>query len=254
MGTLELDITLGNLEEEIQDGLSRLREEGPDAATVLDVCARSRQLGCGLLLIDLDADGFQHALHQSALLYTWLLDQRATQPGLDTYYLCKSRASPLLDALALNQLTLARDMGAKLDTPWAPKMEPEEDFRYFDLLSGPLLERRQDAVRLAAFERCLEEPSTRFDVLSALMREDADAFWAALSALTREWEEGIEADRRQDALDAYFAQTEASIFVEGLALVRLAELWGIPARPRLPFMPAEAFRAPSAPLPEALEF
>lgn len=252
MGMLELDITLENLDEEIQDGLERLREDGPDAATVLDVCTRSRQLGCGLLLIDLDVDGFQHSLFQSTRLYEWLLDQRAAHPRLDTYYLCKSRAQPLLDALALNQLPLARGMGAKMDTPWAPKMEPEEDFRYFDLLSGPLLERQPDEARLAAFERCLEEPSARFDALAALMRQDADAFWEALSVLTRQWEEGIEADRRQDALDAYFAQTEASIFVEGLALVRLAGLWGIPARPRLPFMPSEVFQAPSEPFPEDL--
>lgn len=253
MGTLELDITLGNLEEEIGDGLERLREQGPDAAVVLEVCASSRQLGCGLLLIDLDVDGFQHALFQSARLYEWLLDQRANTPGLDAYYLCKSRAQPLLDALALNQLELARSIGAKLGSPWAPKMEPEVDFRYFDLLSGPLLARQADEARLDAFERSLEEPSTRFDVLAALMRQDADAFWEALSALTREWEDSIQADRRQDALDAYFAQTEAFIFVEGLALVRLAGLWGIPARERLPFMPREAFQAPSEPFPETLE-
>ncbi|MCP3168177.1 hypothetical protein [Myxococcus qinghaiensis] len=253
MGMLELDITLGNLEEEIQDGLERLREDGPDAATVLDICARTRQLGCGLLLIDLDVDGFQHSLFESARRYDWLLDQRAAHPRLDTYYLCKSRAQPLLDALALNQLPLAHAIAAKLDTPWARRMEPEEDFRYFDLLSGPLLERQPDEVRLAAFERCLEQPSARFDALTALMHQDADAFWKALKVLTREWEEDIEADRRQDSLDAYFAMTEASIFVEGLALVRLAGLWDIPARSRLPFMPAEAFQPSSEPFPEELD-
>ncbi|MFP2930245.1 hypothetical protein ACLESO_34630 [Pyxidicoccus sp. 3LG] len=252
MGMLELDITLGNLEEEIEDGMERLREQGPDAAVVLEVCAHSRQLGCGLLLIDLDADGFQHSLFQSARLYEWLLNQRASTPGLDAYYLCKSRAQPLLDALALNQLELARSIGAKLDSPWAPKMEPEEDFRYFDLLSGPLLSRQADEARLGAFERSLEEPSARFDVLAAITRQDADAFWNALSTLTRQWEDAIEADRREDSLDAYFAETEASIFVEGIALVRLAGLWGIPAKERLPFMPAEAFKAPSEPFPEGL--
>jgi hypothetical protein len=252
MGVLELDITLGNLEEEIEEGLERLREDGPDAAVVQDVCARSRQLGCGLLLLDLDAEGFQRSLFQSARLYTWLLDQRTAHPGLDAYYLCKSRAQPLLDALALNQLELARSIGAKLDAPWAPKMEPEEDFRYFDLLSGPLLARQPDEARLAAFERCLEEPSTRFDVAAALLRQDADAFWKALATLTREWADDIQADRRQDALDAYFAQTEAHLFVEGMAWVRLAGLWGFSAPERLPFMPKEAFQPPTEPLSDDL--
>jgi hypothetical protein len=209
-----------------------------------------RQVGCGLLLANLDVDGFQHSLFQSAQLYEWLLDQRARHPGLDVYYLCKSRALPLLDALSFGRTDVAQRIGKKLDTPWQPKMEPEEDFRYFELLSGPLLARQPDAAKLAAFERSLEEPSARFNVVTALVQEDADAFWQALAVLTREWEADIEEQRRRDALDPYFTTTEAFIFIEGIALVRLAELWGIRTEPRLPFMPQEAFLPPSRTFPE----
>ena len=253
MSILELSITLDNLTEEIADGMQALREEGPDSGRVLEVCSRFRQLGCGLLLADLDTDGFQHSLYRSAHLYLWLLEQRDTHSELDAYYLCKSQAQPLLDALALGQLELARRIGRKMMPSWAPRMEPEEDFHYFDLLAGPLLEQHQDEGMLARFEHSLQgDASARFDAVGALVRRDEEGFWQALSSLTREWEEGIEEDCNSGSVEPSFEQTEAHVFIEGLALVRLAESRGISRRERLPFIPSEAFQPVSEPFPEDL--
>jgi hypothetical protein len=251
MGTKGLDATLRTLEEEIAGGMRELSAAGPDTGLVLEVCYRHRQLGCGLLLERRDVDGFQHALYRSAHLYLWLLEQRDLHARLDTFFLCKSRALPLLDAVAIGHHELARSMGRKMVFPFQAHMEIEEDYLYFDLLAAFLVKESEGEEALVRFEDYLQgEPCPRLEAVKALIHRDAEGFWEALPDVTLEWEEQFEADRISGAMDPFARHTEDSVFVEGMALIRLAEARGIRRREGLPFIPDVAFQAPSKPFPK----
>jgi hypothetical protein len=219
MGLLKLSITVENLEYEV-DSLHREVHAGPDdGRRLLRLCALYRQLGCALFLGDLDAAEFQEELFKSARCYLWLLER---PPGaVDPYYLCRSRGAPLFDALASGRMDLAQRIAALMQAPFAPRMEPEEDFRWFEVLGALLTSPGSAPGLLAGYMIALDGSlSPRRDFAAALIDSDEKEVGEALRSLSAEWVE--EAKDRKGSSGPYFPTTEANICVEAVALARLA--------------------------------
>ena len=78
------------------------------------------------------------------------------------------------------------------------------------------------------------------------MTGDANAFNAALNGIIEQRCKTLEAERKSGLFDPYFHQTEAHIFVEGIALVRLARWRGLRTLRAYRTLPEPALDEPGA--------
>jgi hypothetical protein len=248
MGVLELAVTVENLQFELDQLHGQLAAGPDDGRRLLRLGTFYRQLGCAQLLGDLDAAACQESLFKSARCYEWLL--RRPAGAVDPYYLCGGRGAPLLDAIAAGRLDVAQRIASLMKAPFSHRMEPEEDFRWFELLGQALVPGTPRPDLFRAFEVSLEgRLSARFDAAEALQAGDGEAFAGALGALCREWPGEVE--RRTAPEGPYFAATEAHVCIEAVALARLAVERGIARPRRLRFVPDELLGPVKAEFPES---
>ena len=236
MSFSELASAMISLETLIVRGVSRLRT-GPDGALTLDVCGHLRKLGCGAVLMDLDADQFVESLTRSGEMYLSMLTLQDEEP-VDEYYLWRSQGAPLFDALAAGNVELAVAISTEMtDRCRSEDGESEEDFRYSQVVG--LLAAGDDATaRLGAAMRAFENAlqggeSRRYDVVRAIIDRDQGEFDEVFAASVVEWQEELVAG----GLDPYGEVTTAFISVEGLALARLARLRGLQIANEYQFIP-----------------
>jgi hypothetical protein len=258
MSIKDLEILNGNLQHMLSLKLDALRLSGADAARVLELARDYRRLGCGLLLATYAVEDFFRCLFRAADAYLQLLERKGSAPGLDSYYLARSRGAPLLDALAIGELALARRIGEHMESQWLEGMEYEDDFCFFDALPE-LAALQPDEPRLRQkldrLERALEGASSpRMDGLRALASRDEARFEEALVALIEQRAEEVERKRESSPSPTgrAFTLTEANVFIEGLALAQLAHRRGMRTRSEYRFIPPGLIGSPFTPLPRLL--
>lgn len=152
---------------------------------------------------------------------------------------------PLCDALAAGEDALARDIArVSADTP-VRGYEFEEDFLYARLLG--LMATGDDAVSgraeplLEALERGVDgQDCPRLAMCRALLAREQEGFDGALQALLEERDRHFHAQAKSFTPRDEEAETEPFIFVEGLALLHLAERHGLSVRADHLFLPGLA--------------
>jgi hypothetical protein len=249
VGILKLAVAVENLRFEIGRIRQELQAAPDDGRKLLRLCGYHRQLACGLLLGDRAAAAFEVELFKSARCYLWLLERA---PGtVDPYYLCHSRAAPLIDALAAGRPDLAGRIAGLMRSPFSPRMEPEEDYRWFAVLGAAAVPGALRPGHLAAFEATLEgKASARYDLAAALLARDEQALARALGNLAAQWPD--EAQARSGGPDGpYFPITEAQVCVEGVAVARLAASIGLRPPRKVRFIPDSVVGPAQASFPDS---
>ncbi len=239
------------LEQLIDLRLAELRKGRVKSQHVLDLSRMYRRMGCGALLSGGDTESFFQALFLAADAYLQLLERKDLQPELaDPYDLARGRAEPLLDALALGDADLVRRIDARAETQYREGMEYEEDYWFFTLLPrllSPSVGEPEAREALGQLEQSLQGiVYPRYNALVALVRGDLAGFEQALESLTRAWEAQMERDADSELGNPYALATESGVFVEGIALVRVAQARGLPIREKYPLIPAAALSPPAA--------
>ncbi|WP_158622259.1 immunity 49 family protein [Corallococcus sp. CA047B] len=250
MSLKTLEFTLRNLGTLLVRHLDQLSE--PDPSKLLELSTLYRRIGIGHLLAHHDVREFAENLFSSAETYLMLL--RTQEPGAEgpRSLLARSRGVPLLDALCLGAWDLARDIDGAMPATWWSDVEEEEAFLYFKLLPA-LIDGKVDpgdARKLAALLEA--EGTARLRAVDAVLRADERAFEDSLRTLTDDWRIAIEQDRETRPVDPYHDHTEAQVFIEGAALVRLARLRGLKAQERYDFIPASILRDLTQVLPSSV--
>lgn len=168
-----------------------------------------------------------------------------------------SRTDALFCAVAARDHALTHDLVRLGATAWVPDGEYEDDFCYYAVLSrvvapsasGNLPE--SDALTERFREVVGAETSARLGLCDALVDDDDRAFRDAFDALLVERETWVEEMAPVRFMDPFF-QTTRHIFVEGLALLAVADARGWPMDDRYAFCPEIARLAPTAQTPPDL--
>ena len=93
-------------------------------------------------------------------------------------------------------------------------------------------------------------PSARLDVCRALLNRDQTAFDEAFDKLIQEQDAKIAADKARFQLEEPEVMSQRLIFVEGLAVLRLATLHGLKTEPDYLFCPSIARLTEAVDVPE----
>ena len=226
----------------------------PTLDQVARLCRNYRRRGiCGLFL-----EGLPRLLHadlrRSGTAWLYFLgavgdDAKATGHG-DAFF----------DAVACHDLTAAAEIARRSRTTWHEGEEIEDDYLYLRFL----MQRAFLGASLAEMTATLDRYETvlegvqdlRFGLCRALADGDAGRFDDSLRGLLAEREVFFrEGAASEDILEEEWA-TDGQLFVEGLALVAIAERLGLPtaedyllipsiARPSRPMaFDADAWRSP----------
>ena len=206
-----------------------------------------RLAALGGLLGRADVTSFHERLRASGEWRLRMLRERATQARPFNRFTGTGQIASLCDALAAGAIPLARDIAWVSAPNWLARKEFEDDF-YYGRLLGQLS--GGDALPVPATEELMagliratgDELAPRVRVCQALLARDPDAFLAALVDLVERHGAWFRARAGTlQARDPGF-ELERSVCVEGLALLRLAALHGLPAHPEAeyPYLPSIA--------------
>lgn len=205
-----------------------------EAATLLE------GLACCKLLLEMDPDRFHRDLVWAAFARRAYLT-RCRAEGLTDHRMARSRCSGFFCAVAAGDLQLAAELGALSPPAWMPDGEYEDDFawaRYLHLLVAGA-DAAARAPLLAQMAAAQGKASPRLAIGEAFQAGDADAFEAAFTDLAAERNQRVDDDLPLFRDDPSYAP-RAAIFVEGLALLRLAASAGLGPRrreyPRCPYV------------------
>lgn len=201
------------------------------------------------LLIDADGDGFSNDLCMSAHARRgWL--RRCARHGYADYFLALSRSGSFFDALAGDNPVLAAEIFSLSPTEFRKGDEYEDNFCWHRFLGLHLANSSPAELdqALSRLDAAAEGAGTRLAVARALRTRDGEAFEAAFQDLLREREEE-NLENAPRAEEEVSAATDAKVFVEGIAVLKLASAAGIPIAAEYPMCPALALlpRKPANP-------
>ena len=219
-----LPVFYANTDFEIADMLPEMIGQRANLSQALEFCRQWRIRGIAAYFISGVPRGLFEELDKSAQAFLYFLrycddDAKAT-----------SFSEPFFDAVAVQDYDCARLIANFSRTTWNPELEYEDDFLYFQFLM-------KHFYLSSELEECQELLNRYEDVLQGAEDPKLNICQAYLDGNQENWEEAFCAflDSRYDqkqrliqkgALSQEEAATEAQLNIEGLALLRFAEMKG----------------------------
>ncbi len=253
-------IDLGDFYPDFPEILARKVAEIPRAPVAAlgplceEACVYFRTAAIAEVLVGFNSDGFHHMLMRSALTRLYLLG-RMPPSEKEASRFCKiSRANGFFDALAADRADLAGRIIAVSAHRRNADFEYEDDYAYVRFLYGLLLgstEEDQQAI-IDAWSAAADVPSAKYGVCLALLGRDAGAFCVAFEGLLDWRKSELEAEMRSLSRDEMAFAGNRHVYVEGLALLRLADMLGLATEPEYRFCPRETRQPALTPFPDDL--
>lgn len=210
----------------------------------IEVSEKLRTVAIIQLLVQAESDLFRHNLIRSGVVWEEYLIRCRADQRVDDHHCVSGRLEPFFDPVAGGDLALASRIGALLPGEWQRGREYEDDYCYAQILHRWVRvtppEEEIPAV-LDRFEAYLESrPSARLAVCRALAVRDQRAFDEAFDALLEERGAQIEADKVRGQLEEAPIVAQRQVFIEGLAVLRIAQARGLVTRADYVFCPSLA--------------
>ena len=247
------------LREEAEDRLAEVAYGPPaaDAARAYEALVDAfHGLAIGSLLLDYDPDRFRARLVHAAGARRQFY-QVCLRDDAEMFHRALSRTDALFCAVASRHTPAARELVHLAPGEWVPDGEYEDDFCYHALIAREVAPDEaaglpEARALLDRFETALAGgTSVRLDVCHALADNDASAFASAFGDLLTEreaWAEDLYPSRSNQPL---FLMARY-VFVEGLALLAIAEARGWPMPDRYAFCPEIGRLSPPSSAPDDL--
>jgi len=252
---LDLPSLYPELRSILQDQLTALADiqasQRGDACESL--CSYFRTTGVAALLFDLDVDEFHHMLIRSGLTRVYLLQNTSDDEKAASRYCRITRSNGLFDAVAAGQFETARRIVSLSPAKWNRRLEYEDDYCYIRFLhetvwnAKPMV--REEVLNRFA-DVVADDTVSRCDVCRALLDKDDEAFDGAFSNILDDWAAEIEFQSKSISRDEVEFAAAQHVFVEGLALLRIAEGEGIETLDEYPYCPHEARQPMQTPFPD----
>lgn len=247
--SIQLAATLINLEDEIGEMLAQVTAM-PDSdylnsEMMMDLAFLFRQWGIGSLLIDMDLDRFVAGLFTCERTYLRLLEKSKVSMNIESYYLCRSRAMPIFDAVVIADRYAVKEIGKLVEQVRQPELEEEDDFCYMDFLISFILNSPNISIqekKIVSFEYSLQGVvSSRYTLCEALYKRNEADYWEALADILNHSSQQMLEEQKNGLLQPSYRHTEAHVSIEGAALIRLGEMAGFTADLEYLMIPSAVF-------------
>lgn len=210
----------------------------------VELCEKLRALAIITLLTKGDSEKFLHNLLRSGRVRETYLIRIKQVSGEHEHHLASGRFNGLLDAISSSDMELAQRIAWLSPRIWKAQREYEDDFCYAQILHRivhgveavsvyqPFLER---------FEAVLNgQTCARLDVVRALVMHSQKDFDDSFEALLQERQDEIATSVARCQLEEPQIVAERQVFIEGLALLRLAGIVGLTTHTEYLYCPSNA--------------
>ena len=203
-----------------------------------------RALAIITLLAKGDSDKFLHNLVRSGRVREAYLTRIKQTNRQAEHHLASGRFDALLDAVASSDVELAQRIAWLSPRTWEVQREYEDDFCY-----AQILHRLVHGVQAASayqpfidrFEEILDgQASARLEVVRALVAHSQIDFDESFEVLLQERQDEIAANIARYQLEEPQIVAERQVFIEGLALLRLAGIVELTTQTEYLYCPANA--------------
>jgi hypothetical protein len=176
------------------------------------------------------------------------------ESDFDQHDFASGCVGPLLDAVAADDMVLARRIAALSPSLWRQGHEYEDDFCYAQILHRLIAETIDEPNTLPWIRRLealadLGMPA-RAPLCLALLRADQSAFDSAFEEFLRERAREIDDDEERGSIEAPAVLAQRKISVDALAFLRLAERSGLRTYREYRFCPAMSRQPMRIPIPD----
>jgi hypothetical protein len=219
----------------------------------LEVSCKLRTLAILAILAEASTDGFIHSCTRAARSRVLYL-QRIADEGIDRdHHYVSGCYQPLLDAIAAGDMSLVREIDRLSPANFRPPDEYEDDYCYAQLLQrlcrDPVPEAELEPV-LERFEIYLNgDLNPRLPVCRALVKRDENEFEQAFGNFLLHFSRTIQDKSDSGQLEDVHVIAQRHISIEGLALLRIADLRGMRTESDYLYCPSLARLPASRPCP-----
>jgi hypothetical protein len=236
--------------------LSAFTNPGYPLAQLGEVCVQScdklRTLAIIALVTKGDHRAFTHNLVRSGRCRLAYL-QRVRAVGQPEHHDASARIAPFFDAVAAADFGLARQIAAHSPVEWRQGHEYEDDYCHAQIAHAVLAPVADVARTEALFERWArvldDAPDARLPVLRALAQRDKAGFDPAFEALLQHRDDTLAAERARARIEEFDVVAARQLFVDGLALLRMATQLGLTTQADYRGCPSLARAVTREPLP-----
>jgi Immunity protein 49 len=219
----------------------------------MEVTGKLRTAAIIALLGSANSNAFFHNLMRSARCRVQYLQRLRDAGRTDDHHQVSSRVDPFLDAVAAEDYGAARTISSLSPSAWSQDHEYEDDYCYAQILhgliSGPRTPDGLDPL-FERYERVLAgEADARLDVTRALAHKDRAAFDLAFESLLARRTRQIDADKARHRMEDPYVIAERTVYVEGLALLRIAARLGLRIQYEYLYCPSIALSHLTVPFP-----
>ena len=208
---------------------------------------------CAIILLSARAsvDGFLHNLIRASNAQRRYLE-RAKSEAPDDHFFTAGRYSGVADALAANNLELARSAIELSPDEFRERREYLDDFLFARSLSGLVMAAITDGeLRGMAdrFDSYVLVPDVRMETLCAIHSRSSENFEEVFGILLQQRDATIRADIERGQIETPVVCANRQVYVEGIALLNLANRYGIQTQREYRQCPSLARQAMRTPFP-----
>ncbi|QSQ26647.1 immunity 49 family protein [Pyxidicoccus parkwayensis] len=242
-----LELAEENFTYQLQRALARVARGEGTGDTLASIAMAYRVLAICALLRNADSERFARLLCKSGQVRLHLLERVPLGLKVPAPVLAVSNDVGFCAALAGGDLVTATKIAAHSPRARFEGWEDEEDFLFFHFLQQLLRAPSEADPLLRLLDRWNQvvdgDVTPFFSVCQALLGSDAYRFSTALGEMVEARKDNLRKYRKQLDFDPELHATEGKVYLNGLALIRLAESRGIPACERYELLPRPALMA-----------
>lgn len=200
-----------------------------------------------------DSDAYYHNLMRGARCRLAYLQRCRAAAREREHHQASSRLGGFLDAVAAADFFTARQIVAVSPRDWFEGHEYEDDYCFAQIAHG-LIAAQPDNERLTAlferFEKFLgDRKDARLTVTQAMFERNGAEFPLAVEALVAQRTQEIESDIARRRIEEPVMMALRQVYVDGLALLRIAERLKLPLQSDYLYMPSLARVTMQRPFP-----
>ncbi len=220
---------------------------------LFDITVYHRLLAILSLLMDADQDSYIEKMCKSGYSRLYFLRDFAPINSVDPSYLCVSKDIGFTASLAVGHFQLAKSIGEFSSKGHNPLIEYEEDFlfpRFMQLIINPDSSVSELKSLLLRWEEILQgDKSEELAVCKALLDKDAGEFADCFDSLIIARQLRMDAWKRKASFDEAMYAAEGNVYIDGICVLRIAEMRGIRVNDEYPLIPRLALRLNNSAFP-----
>lgn len=216
-----------------------------------EVCRKLRTIAISVLSVHATVNTFYHDLIRSGLVRERYLTRCKEENHLTDHHRSSGWSAALMDTIAAGEFELARRIAELSPSEFNPGHEYEDDYCYaqliFHIIGAGKIETSEVLGRFSAYAE--DEPNARLDLIRSLLDGHQTAFEKAFEKLLEEHEGRIAAEMELGRFEDLHINADRRMFIEGLAMLRLASMCGLATEDEYLFCPHMARLPMTQPFP-----